>query len=230
MNKLLLLSVFLFKSAFADQILFHNGNVSDTINARGISGQVPGSQQVAEQFNISNNSIITGIEFSDVLDVGHNPTSVDFIISTEPFSGTIVDSGSVSALENTLVNTINVAGHTSSLDVFSSYFSLQSFSLSAGAYWLELLNGAADNYSCSYTTSCADSSHFINWGVFSNSTVSTSQLAIAGVYQLSDNLPPSQFTIYGNVAVPLANSGIFFLAGLLISFFAKFKNQIFVPA
>jgi hypothetical protein len=98
----------------------------------------------ADSFKLATPSIITGVNFSNWVSDGDTPLTVDWVISSAlGGGGTIFASGSATPLTMLAVGSPGALGRFT-IDEVS--FPIGTLSLSAGTYWLELLDEVtADN-------------------------------------------------------------------------------------
>jgi len=160
-GKFILMFLLLFalsSSAFAD-VLYDNGPVNGTLNAWTI-GSVSGfsaadslnngsygSYSVADSFTLVANSNVTGVTFGSWVSTG-DPLSVNYYITTSPFGGTTLESGTVSLNSNYLRSSGGSYGDF--YDIYNTWFSIPTLILPAGTYWLQLDTGLTDNSGALY--------------------------------------------------------------------------------
>jgi hypothetical protein len=121
--------------ALADT-LYTNGPVNGTIEGWQISMYSSYAFSVADSFTLSGASTVTGVQFYtwNFFDVDA-PITVDWAITTAPFAGTTLASGSGTSVTATYDFTTS-----SGPLIFEDSFSTGSLSLGAGTYWLQLGN------------------------------------------------------------------------------------------
>jgi hypothetical protein len=93
---------------------------------------------VTDSFTLSSASTITGATFASWTDPGATFSNVDWAITTAPFGGTTVASGSQSDPYTGYIG----AGY-GYYDIDSNSISIGSLSLGAGTYWLNLYDATA---------------------------------------------------------------------------------------
>jgi hypothetical protein len=137
------LLMFISTPASADT-LYTNGPVDGTTNAWTISGLTNiVDYAVTNSFSLASASTITGADFGSWLISGDILQSVDWAITTDPFGGTTLGSGTVTPAGSILFT--NAYG----FDILTQTFAIPNVLLAAGSYWLQLGN-AISNYSDYY--------------------------------------------------------------------------------
>ena len=124
--------------AFATNVLYGNGSSTYTVDGWTF-GPASYGYKVTDSFPLLSSSTVTGANFDVWLFPGDTLSSVDWLITTGPFSGTTEGSGTASTT-NTSIE-INEYGY----DIDEESFSISSLSLGAGTYWLQLKNGVVPN-------------------------------------------------------------------------------------
>jgi hypothetical protein len=126
-------------SPVAASILYDNGPISDT-NGFGISSP----SAATDSFVLSGDSIVTGINFGNWVDRGQLPLSVDWLITSAPFGGTVFGSATAN------LTAVFQNSYYNFYDIYQSSFTVSSLSLAAGTYWLELQNQMTTDDSLGY--------------------------------------------------------------------------------
>lgn len=117
-------------------VLYDNGPVDGTVSAWTINFGFA----VADSFDLSGDSTITGVNLALWAYPGDTPLTVDWAITTDPL-GPAVPGGSGTA--NLINNVPSVGGF--GYDVFQDSFAIPDLALGAGTYWLELQNAVVDS-------------------------------------------------------------------------------------
>jgi len=115
-------------------ILYTNGPISGVLQAWSIIPHF-GPFVITDSFSLSGPSTITGADFGSWVNKGDTPLSVDWAITTGPFTGTTVASGTGS-LGYTYLFT-NALGY----DIGQDSFSIPLTTLPGGTYWFQLRSG-----------------------------------------------------------------------------------------
>ncbi len=117
-----------------DSTLYNNGpddgSIAYTINF---------GYSVTNSFTLGSNSTLTSATFSNWFLPGDTASQVDYLITTAPFGGSTLASGTV-GLSGVFQGT-NADGY----DVYNETFSLGGLSLAAGTYYLQLQNEVVTN-------------------------------------------------------------------------------------
>jgi hypothetical protein len=114
-------------------VLYNNGAVNGELNAFSID--IAGGFSVADSFTLGSNSNVNGVGFAVWVISGETPTTVDWAITTSPFSGVIASGTSASLTGNDLGT-----NGTGIFDVFNESLSGLNVDLAAGNYWLQFSN------------------------------------------------------------------------------------------
>jgi hypothetical protein len=117
--------------------LYTNGAISGAIGG----AQINGGFEVTDSFVLSSNALVTGVSnFGLWVYTPDVPATVDWIISTAPDGGgTVEASGAGVGLTTAFFETVG------NRDIYTSSFSTGGVTLSAGTYYLELLNATSVN-------------------------------------------------------------------------------------
>jgi MYXO-CTERM domain-containing protein len=115
--------------------LYTNGAISGAIGGAMINGGF----EVSDSFVLSSDSFVTGVSNIGLwVYTPDVPETVDWVISTAPDGGGTVEAfGAGSSLATSFFETVG------NRDIYSSSFSTGSVALSAGTYYLELLNATS---------------------------------------------------------------------------------------
>jgi hypothetical protein len=115
--------------------LYTNGAISGAIGG----AQINAGFEVTDSFVLSSGALVTGVSnFGLWVYTPDVPATVDWIISTAPDGGgTVEGSGSGVGLTTAFFETVG------NRDIYNSSFSIAPLALSAGTYYLELLNATS---------------------------------------------------------------------------------------
>jgi hypothetical protein len=118
-------------------ILYTNGAISGAIGG----AQINGGFEVSDSFVLSSGAVVTGVSnFGLWVYTPDVPATVDWIISTAPAGGgTVEASGAGVGLTTAFLETVG------NRDIYTSSFLIAPLALSAGTYYLELLNATSVN-------------------------------------------------------------------------------------
>lgn len=123
-----------------DNVLYDNGP-DDGVTAYTING----GYSVSDSFGVgADNTILNSVTFSNWFMPGDTGSQVDWAITTLPFAGTTIASGTAT-LTGTFVGT-NGQG----ADVYSEIFPLGGIHLTSGTYYLQLGNEVVTNGDAGY--------------------------------------------------------------------------------
>ena len=117
------------------QALYSNGPINGTINAYTINF----GYAVTDSFTLTSTSDLQSVNFGVWDTAGDTATSVDWAITTAPFGGTTLFSGTSAV--SSMFQYSNLYGY----DINADTFSLGSLGLGAGTYYLELSNAGSQN-------------------------------------------------------------------------------------
>jgi hypothetical protein len=129
-------------AAKADPVVYDNGPINGTINAYPING----GSSVTDSFVLSTGTTVSDAEHVGMwtcLYVCAMPTTVDWSITSGPFSGTTIASG-------TAVLTATPFSTNGYFQIWDVSFIFPGVSLAAGTYWFQLQNATADIYTVVY--------------------------------------------------------------------------------
>jgi len=124
----------------AQGVLYDNGPVNGMTGSRTFNNNI----QVADSFTLVADSIITNAIIGVWNVPGDSLVSLDWSITTVPFGGTTLASGTASINGSTFNNSWN------GWDVSADSFSIAPAELPAGTYWLQLYNGATSDGNSAY--------------------------------------------------------------------------------
>lgn len=176
----------------SDSTLYDNGP-DDGQQAYTISQQY----NVTNSFTLSANSTLTSATFSNWFLAGDTGSQVDWLVTTAPFGGTTLGSGTAS-LSGTFVGTNDFG-----FDVYNETFSLGGLALNMGTYYLQLQNEVVTGGDPGY------------WGESNGPSTA---------FDIEGQIPSESFLITGNPtggggvpepsSIVLLGSGILGLAGV----------------
>jgi hypothetical protein len=121
-------------------VLYDNGPVNGTVNAWNISppnnlNDTP--DYVANSFNLTNTSTLTGVNYFTWIFLGTTPLNVEWAITTDPLNGITLASGNASLV-------YSILSSNQQYDIGNNYFTIPSLSLASGTYWLKLSEATVD--------------------------------------------------------------------------------------
>ena len=174
-------------SAHASTIVYNNAT-SSSYTLGAVDG-INGGNYVADSFSLSSPATIDAISFGNWIVPGTTLESVDWAITTAPFSGTSIGSGDATTFSN--VYETNKYGLTAN----QSTFDIASLPLLAGTeYYLELSASATSVLYCN-AYGCGPASA-VYWDVSDHSNSTAYDL----ISQYTDY--PGTFALYGNLDNP----------------------------
>ena len=130
--------------AIADNVLYDN-TVSGTSYETGGIGVVAGFTAITDSFTLPQDSTVTGAMFGLWVGSGYQATSVSWAITTDPFAGTTLGSGTSNVLSSVNVPTTAPFATGDGADIDQVFIAIPNLALDAGGtYYLEL-DGVTSN-------------------------------------------------------------------------------------
>jgi hypothetical protein len=187
----------------AESLLYDNtGPDSYTFNAFGIQGLFA----VVDSFTLSQNAMVTGVDFAAWVDPGDTLTNVDWVISSGPSFGFLA-SGTGAAVSGSYYSSVSGI-----YDVDEESFSTPDLSLAAGTYWLELQNAVTSGSSFPY------------WDV--SGGPSQAWQVIDGSYLGGGTMPSETFQILGTTAATPEPSSFLLLASGMVGLAEMVRRKL----
>jgi hypothetical protein len=129
---------------FADNVLYDN-TVSGTSYETGGIGVVAGFTAITDSFTLAQDSTVTGAMFGVWVGSGYQATSVTWAITTEPFAGTTLGSGTSNVLSSDDVLTTASFATELDVDIDQVFIAIPNLALDAGGTYYIELDGVTSN-------------------------------------------------------------------------------------